>query len=257
MSTFVLIHGSWQGAWCWGRLTPLLRAQGHTVVASDLPGHGADQTPFGAISLNSYAEAVRQALSACQEPAILVGHGMAGMVITQAAVAVPERVRSLVYLAAFVPAKGQSADELSRGDVGSIAEQFAYASKDGLSLFIPKSIVREALYGDCDPEAVAWALERMRPGPLGPNREAAAYDPEALRSVPTFFVECTRDRAISLARQQQMRRPFKFKGVFTLESDHSPMISHPKELAEILFLLAQISVTGSGGSGVPIEGSRR
>lgn len=241
MSTFVLIHGSWQGAWCWERLAPLLRAQGHTVIAPDLPGHGADSTPFEAISLGSYREVVQQTLSACQEPAILVGHNIAGMVITPVAAAVPDRVHSLVYLTAYVPVKDQSADELSRGDVGSIAEQFVYASKDGLNLLIPKSIVREALYGDCDPEAVAWALAKMRPDPLRPYREAVACDPEAFRAVPKFFVECTRDRTISLARQQQMRRPLRFQGVFTLESDHSPMISHPKELAEILLLLSHVS----------------
>ena len=40
MSTFVLIHGAWHGGWCWEKVKPLLTAQGHQVVAPDLPGHG-------------------------------------------------------------------------------------------------------------------------------------------------------------------------------------------------------------------------
>ena len=37
MTTFGLVHGAWHGAWCWERLTPLLRQAGHDVVAMDLP----------------------------------------------------------------------------------------------------------------------------------------------------------------------------------------------------------------------------
>ena len=42
MSTYVLVHGSWHGAWCWFKITARLRAAGHTVVVPDMPGHGRD-----------------------------------------------------------------------------------------------------------------------------------------------------------------------------------------------------------------------
>ena len=45
LSTFVLIHGVWHGAWCWDKVAPLLEQAGHEVVRFDLPGHGEDRTP--------------------------------------------------------------------------------------------------------------------------------------------------------------------------------------------------------------------
>ena len=47
MSTFVLIHGSGNGGWCWDKVAPLLKQAGHEVIAPDLPGHGDDKTLSG------------------------------------------------------------------------------------------------------------------------------------------------------------------------------------------------------------------
>lgn len=54
MSTYVLVHGAWHGAWCWKYVTPLLENEGHKVVAPDLPGHGEDKTPIADITLEAY-----------------------------------------------------------------------------------------------------------------------------------------------------------------------------------------------------------
>ncbi|MDP6618648.1 MAG: alpha/beta fold hydrolase, partial [Nitrospinota bacterium] len=53
MSTYVLVHGSWYGSWCWDTVVPLLEAKGHKAIALDLPGHGADKTPIPEITLDS------------------------------------------------------------------------------------------------------------------------------------------------------------------------------------------------------------
>ncbi len=85
MSNVVLVHGSWHGAWCWRDLTPRLQALGHRVVTLGLPGHGDDQTPPHAVTLQSYADRVGAALDEFNEPALLVGHSMGGIAISQAA----------------------------------------------------------------------------------------------------------------------------------------------------------------------------
>jgi hypothetical protein len=58
--------------------------------------------------------------------------------------------------------------------------------------------------------------------------------PEGFGSVPRAYVECTRDRTISLAAQRRMQASLPCDPVFTLASDHSPFLSHAPELAEIL-----------------------
>ena len=98
MASFLLIHGSWHGAWCWERLLPPLRARGHTARAVDLPGHGEDRTPAWRIGLGSYARRIVDAAGALEVPPILVGHSMGGMAITQAAADAPTAFAGLVCL---------------------------------------------------------------------------------------------------------------------------------------------------------------
>ena len=58
MSTFLLIHGAWHGAWCWHKLVPRLEKFGHTVIAPDLPSLGRDRTPVNRVSLATWRESV-------------------------------------------------------------------------------------------------------------------------------------------------------------------------------------------------------
>ena len=116
MSHFVLIHGAWHGAWCWYKLAAVLRAAGHMVTCPDLPGHGVDRTPTADVTLASYVGRVVEVLDAALEPVVLLGHSMGGAVVTQAAEERPDRVRHLVYLAAFAPGDGQSVFQVARAD---------------------------------------------------------------------------------------------------------------------------------------------
>lgn len=100
MARFLLVHGSWHGAWCWRDVLPLLREMGHDAKAIDLPGHGDDTTPPSKVTLAAYSDAV---IAAMRPDTILVGHSMGGYPITAAAEKATQRVAHLVYLAAYVP----------------------------------------------------------------------------------------------------------------------------------------------------------
>ncbi|MGD9113904.1 MAG: alpha/beta fold hydrolase, partial [Desulfobacterales bacterium] len=60
MSVFVLIHGAEHGGWAWDKVTPLLKKEGHSVEAPDLPGHGQDKTPIPEITLKAWTDRVCQ-----------------------------------------------------------------------------------------------------------------------------------------------------------------------------------------------------
>ena len=97
MAHFVLVHGAFDGAWCWAHLADELRAAGHTVLAPDLPAAGQDPTPLSEVTLASATQRVVDCLRSLDAPAVLVGHSMGGVVITQAAAEVPEKlVRSAI-----------------------------------------------------------------------------------------------------------------------------------------------------------------
>src|SRR3954469_12109915 len=113
MARFLLVHGAFGGAWCWEPAVAPLRAAGHTVETIDLPGSGDDPTPPGEVTLDGYAARVCAALAE-GEPAVLVGHSMGGVAVTEAAVRCPERIAALAYVAAFAPGAGQSLQALTQ-----------------------------------------------------------------------------------------------------------------------------------------------
>ena len=95
-------------AWCWEPVTGQLEAAGHTVEALDLPGSGDDETPSPTSRSTRTPIASVRRLAERSEPAMLVGHSMGGVVITQAARHCAERIASLVFVCAFMPSNGQS-----------------------------------------------------------------------------------------------------------------------------------------------------
>jgi pimeloyl-ACP methyl ester carboxylesterase len=119
MPRFVLVHGGFSGAWIWLPLMDRLKAAGHLVEAFDLPGMGDDHRSASEVSLDSYAGRVCEVLAANSEPAIVVGHSMGGIVVTQAAARCPERVAGLVYVAAFLPKDGAESYRLVEASGGS------------------------------------------------------------------------------------------------------------------------------------------
>ena len=103
---FVLVHGAWHGAWCWEKVLPLINAAGHAVDTIDLPGLGEDKTAIADVTLDSYVSAVTDLIETIGKPVVLVGHSMGGMVITQVAEKIADKVDTLIYLTAFSPKNG-------------------------------------------------------------------------------------------------------------------------------------------------------
>jgi pimeloyl-ACP methyl ester carboxylesterase len=114
VSTFVLVHGGWHGAWCWSRVVPLLQGEGHEVVVPALTGLGERAhlaTPEVDVSTH-VRELVDLLETSDASDVVLVGHSYSGVVVTAVAAALPKRVSDLVLLDAFVPEEGRSIFEL-------------------------------------------------------------------------------------------------------------------------------------------------
>ena len=110
MATFVLVHPAWFGGWCWKKVSPLLRAQGHAVHTPTLSGLGERvHLARPEIGLDTHVDDVVNLLVYEDlHEVVLVSNSSGGMVITGAADRAPERIARLVYLDAFVPEDGQS-----------------------------------------------------------------------------------------------------------------------------------------------------
>lgn len=238
MSTFVLVHGGWQGRWAWEKVVPLLEGAGHGVVAPDLPGHGDDRTPPGEVSLGGYAERVVGALDSLKEPAILVGHSMGGMAVSEAAERRPEGVETPVYVNAYLLPDGVSALQMSQKNAEAPLTRSVRADEGRGVLTIVPGAAGDALFGECSEEDAARAVARLGDEPIAPAAEPVSLTEANFGRVPRAYVTCLRDRAILPSLQREMYTETPCREVLCLETDHSPFLSRPNELARHLTSLA-------------------
>lgn len=240
MARIVLVHGAFAGAWAWEPLVAPLEALGHTVETLDLPGSGDDRTPVDQVTLASCAERVCSVLAARAEPALLVGHSMGGVVVTQAATHVPERVRSLVFVCAFMPGDGQSLLDLTRYPEGAADQIQAniVVTGDPPVGSLSDGAVRDAVYNRCTPEQTAWALERGRPQAIAVFAAPVQIDGGTLASIPRSYVLTKHDRSIPVDLQRRMIREHPCETVIELDADHAPYLSATGELVAALDTIA-------------------
>jgi pimeloyl-ACP methyl ester carboxylesterase len=146
MANIVLVHGAWHGGWCYRDTAAALRKMGHNVLTPTHSGVGerAHQSSE-AITLETHIRDVLGCIAAEElDRVILCGHSYGGMVITGVAERVPEKIKALVYLDAFIPENGDSLISLlTRALEPPVAAQFlagfrgAAMANGGLTAPIP------------------------------------------------------------------------------------------------------------------------
>jgi pimeloyl-ACP methyl ester carboxylesterase len=236
MARLVLVHGAFGGAWCWGTVTGPLTELGHTVETLDLPGGGDDDTPVAGITLESCAARVGDVLGARSEPAVLVGHSMGGVVVTQAAADHPERIASLVFVCAFMPRDGQSLLDLTHLPEGAddMIQANVVVEGEPPVATLSAEATAVAVYNRCTPEQAAAAAARRRPQAVAPFATPVSVDDALLESIPRSYVLTTADNSIPPALQRRMIREHPCRDVVELDADHAPYLSATDELVAAL-----------------------
>ena len=237
MSTYLLIHGSWHGGWCWYKVLPRLEKAGHRVVAPDLPSLGMDRTPIAQISLDIWTNSVCQLLDAQAEPAILVGHSRGGILISQAAEKRPEKVKTLVYLAAYLLRNGEALLQVAQEYGSSMVLPNLLLAEDQSYATVREAALKEAFYGECSDDDIALARLLLVPEALSPSATPIRITESNFGRVPRVYIECLRDKAIPPALQKKMYTALPCQKDISLDTDHSPFFSAPDELVTHLLSL--------------------
>jgi pimeloyl-ACP methyl ester carboxylesterase len=237
--TYVLIHPAWFGGWCWKKLTPLLRAQGHPVFTPTLTGLGERaHLARPEAGLEVHVRDVTNVIE-CEDlrNVILVGNSSGGMVITGVADHVPERIAHLVFLDAFVPSDGQSMLDVIPPDRRPVLEALVQKEGDGwlLPRFAPppwKKLVTETWQVTEDAD-LDWILPRLRPTPFGHFRESVKRRNPAAEKLPRTYIRTQWphqgfDRYAAAASEAAGWQSLQ------IASSHLPYITHPNELAALL-----------------------
>ena len=169
MTTFVLVHGAWHGGWCYARTARILRGQGHDVFTPTLTGVGERAHLAGKeVNLSLHVLDVCNVLKwEDLSDVVLCGHSYSGMVITGVADAMPERIRSLVYLDAFVPENGKAVWDYFLPERREMALQATLSAGGRLpptpaERFNVNEADRAWVDEKCVPMAIACFLERIR-----------------------------------------------------------------------------------------------
>jgi pimeloyl-ACP methyl ester carboxylesterase len=235
-ATVVLVHGAWHGAWCFDRVTPLLREARVPAVAVDLPGHGADPGPF--TDLHGDASRVVSVLDNIEGRVVLLGHSYGGAVITEAGV--HPSVTHLVYLCAFALDSDESCAGAAVNETMSLSHEGRPSlvdgwvnHPDGTTTLTPDGAAT-CLYDDCDPETLAWAVAHLGPQPmsnLGQSPSAVAW-----RQRPSTYVVCSGDQGIHPGLQRMLAKRCTQSRVWS--TGHSPFASHPELVSGLLAELA-------------------
>jgi pimeloyl-ACP methyl ester carboxylesterase len=225
-----LVHGSYHGAWCWDFLTPELERLGHRVITMDLP------ISDPALGAADYAKAIDDALDPDSEP-VLVGHSMAGLVIPLVAARRP--IRRLVFLAAFLASPGKSAsDQLAAEPIdGRVTPKTAEWTDLGNDVWmVGPNTATEIFFHDAPAAVARWATQRLRPQAYRVLTETTPL--AAWPDVESRSIVCRDDRAINPDWVRAAARDRLGVEAIELAGGHSPFMTRPAELAQVLASLA-------------------
>lgn len=236
MSTYLLLHGAWHGAWCWEAVTPLLQQAGHTVIAPDLPGHGSDPTVRTHITQETYIQSLTPLLAESKEPVIVVGHSVAGCLISQLGEYMGDKIKKLVYVAAFIPSLGESVVSLLAQQKPTSFSTAMRMVPEENAVYFPFAALRRFAYQQIPQAHFEEIQSRFCVEPLAPWHSPLTRISGDYEKLPKTVITCRYDRVLPLATQKSFAQ--KLQGpIYELASDHSPFYSDPQGLAALLSLL--------------------
>jgi pimeloyl-ACP methyl ester carboxylesterase len=237
VATFVLVHGGGHGGWCYKRIAPLLRAEGHDVYAPSLSGLGDRKHLLRSdIDLDTHVTDIVNLLDYEDlERVILLGHSYGGMVITGVADRAGSRIGHLVYLDAAHPKSGESLADITPEMMGLAKSEMHVVNGVELVLFPDSQAI--PYLGVSDPTDFAWMKSKITPHPWKCFTQKLWLEDEvAVRRIPRTNINCTASLAMSTPEKRE--RQLDAEHLFEIDTGHDLMITEPKAVAEMLLQVA-------------------
>lgn len=226
MTTFVLLHGAYQGGWIWRLVRERLEAQGHRVYAPSLDGCGdrAHSLRPGITTETHGAEIAALLEMEDLSDVVMVATSSGGMVMAAAA----ERARSRISRLVFADALALMDGEKIRDIVTKPA-----SIETGLAVGRSAEDAATGLFTDLEPDLRQWAADRVTLHP-----RAVFYEPVKL---PTFWSQSWKAQVIYCTEAVNPGRPHQARAAEALgaswheiETGHYPMLSTPDRLVELI-----------------------
>jgi len=230
----VLVHGAFEDAQVWGHVTAKLQADGYKVVAVDLPGRpGAPAAP-DKVSLDLYRDTVVTALDKFHHPAVLVGHSFGGIVIADAAEKAPNKVKTLVFVAAYLPQDGDSLVSMANKDADAkIGPHLQIDKAKGIASI--DYAARADLFANGGPDELRKAIpDLILDEPVGPLATPVHVTAANFGKVDKVYIHTAMDQVISPSFQAKMVAATPVRAEYTLPTGHTPFLTDPDGLAKAI-----------------------
>jgi putative intracellular protease/amidase/thioesterase domain-containing protein len=232
--TYVLVHGAWSDESAWGFVRNELAKKANVVVVN-LPGHGIDLTAANKLSLKDYVKSVADIINQQPGKVILVGHSMAGVVISQVAESIPQKIDKLVYVSAYLPQNGEDLLTLSKKDAESKAGTALEFNADYTAATIKKEVLPEVVCADCPAYMKDILIKYHKAEPTRPLGEKVTLTTAKFGSVPKYYIHTTRDVTVGYLLQKQMvKNNGTIKKTYEMNTSHLPFVVQPAEFIQIL-----------------------
>jgi len=220
--TIVLVHGAFADGSSWDRVVPLLLAKGYNVIAVHEP----------LSSLADDVAATTRAIEQAPGDVVLVGHSYGGVVITEAGN--HDKVKALVYVAAFAPDAGESASDLGKGKAPAPWRQKLKVDSGGYAWLPVESVLGDFVQDLPAAEAKVIAAKQ---GPISAKNFDAKVTTAAWKTKPSYYLRAEQDRIIDPAGQAATAKRMN-ANLTSIKSAHVPMMSKPKEVAAVIISAA-------------------
>ena len=232
-NTYLFIHGAWHAAWCWDQITQPLITMGHRVLAPDLPGHGTNWQPANTITFNDYVTSIITLIQQQPEQVTLIGHSMAGLIISQIAETFPAQIRELIFIAAYIPENNQSLLSIAEAAESRAISPFLIIDKSNQEIRLKSSPELASIFFNCCNEAdIKYAVSRLQPQPLQPFIVPVSIGDNFNRISKRSFL-CKHDRALVVSDQLRMSKAVTDNLIY-LDADHSAYFSAANAITKAL-----------------------
>jgi pimeloyl-ACP methyl ester carboxylesterase len=216
--TIVLVHGGFVDGSGWQAVQEKLAQDGYNVMVTQQP----------TVSLKEDVAYTRRVIDAAPGPVLLVGHSYGGAIITQAGNA--QKVKGLVYVAAFAPDKNESVELLIKNPVPGAPVPPLLPPQDGF-LLLDQEKFAAAFAADVDPKTSSFMARAQVP--WGVKALSGKISEAAWHAKPSYYLVAKDDRMIPPDAQRQMSQRIRAT-VTEVPGSHAIYVSQPKAVAELI-----------------------
>jgi pimeloyl-ACP methyl ester carboxylesterase len=234
----VLVHGAWEEANIWQAVTPLLEKVGSRVITVTLPGRPSSPFSPDRVTLDLYRDTILNAIGNLAQPVVLVGHSFGGITISVAAEAAPEKIRTLVFIAAYLPKDGQTLLDLGNSDKDSKIGPHLQIKEDKGIIAIEYSARADLFCMDCNDQLRAAIPNLIVDEPLGPLVTPVHLTADRFGTVDKVYIHTSKDQVVSPSLQAIMVAATPVRRQFTVDTGHTPFLTDPLALARCIEMAA-------------------